>query len=332
MRLSNSMQSVARFTFIATSALVLIAGVAWGIRLYAMHFTQANQAVAQSAHEALLGFPMPGRLAPDLTLVDQFDKQVSLSSLRGHEVVMAFIDSRCTTLCPLTANIMYTARSQLGSSAASQVELIAVNANPAANSVATVQAWSIEHGMLHQWLFLTGTAIQLQAVYSSYQVYDQVSSNGAVAHDAAMFIIDAQGRERLYFETLDSSAKADLGSEEAGLVIASFRDVQLFQISPVFIWSALVRSPPMRFLRRVAWVAVVATYFLIALGGPVLAPDSGLSCPDWPLCNGKAYYSGTYHVFLEQFHRITAATVSILIVLLFIGIIVWAKPLAWRRS
>lgn len=81
----------------------------------------------------------------------------------------------------------------------------------------------------------------------------------------------------------------------------------------------------MRFIRRVAWVAVVATYFLIALGGTVLATDSGLSCPDWPLCNGQAYYSGTYHVFLEQFHRFTAATVSILIVLLFAGIIIWAR-------
>lgn len=219
MWLSDSMQKVARFTFIATSALVFIAGVAWGIRLYAMRFNQPNQAIAQSANEAILGFPMTGKPAPDFTLVDQFGKQVSLSSLRGHEVVMAFIDSRCTTLCPLTANVMYNARSQLGSSAASQVELIAVNANPAATSVATVQAWSIEHGMLHQWEFLTGTATQLQAVYSSYQVYDQVNSNQAVVHDPAMFIIDAQGNERLYFETLDSSAKADLSSEEAGLVI-----------------------------------------------------------------------------------------------------------------
>src|SRR5205085_2790316 len=87
----------------------------------------------------------------------------------------------------------------------------------------------------------------------------------------------------------------------------------------------LVRSHRMIFIRRVAWVATVVTYFLIALGGTVLATDSGLSCPDWPFCYGQAYYSGTYHVFLEQFHRFTAATVSILIVLLVIGIIVWAR-------
>jgi heme o synthase len=81
----------------------------------------------------------------------------------------------------------------------------------------------------------------------------------------------------------------------------------------------------MKFIQRVAWAAAVITYFLIALGGTVLATDSGLSCPDWPLCFGKAYYSGTFHVFLEQFHRFTAATVSVLIVLLAIGIIAWAR-------
>src|SRR5260221_5025106 len=85
------------------------------------------------------------------------------------------------------------------------------------------------------------------------------------------------------------------------------------------------RSPSMKSIRIVAWVAAVVTYFLIALGGTVLATNSGLSCPDWPLCYGQAYYSGTYHVFLEQFHRFTAATVSILIVLLLIGIIAWAR-------
>src|SRR5690349_19288052 len=85
-------------------------------------------------------------------------------------------------------------------------------------------------------------------------------------------------------------------------------------------YSSIVRSHPMTFIRRIAWVATTVTYFLIALGGTVLATGSGLSCPDWPLCYGQAYSSGTYHVFLEQFHRFTAATVSVLIVLLFIGI------------
>ena len=59
----------------------------------------------------------------------------------------------------------------------------------------------------------------------------------------------------------------------------------------------------MKFIRRVAWIAVGFTYFLVALGGTVRATDSGLSCPDWPLCYGQAYVAIDYHTFLEQFHR-----------------------------
>src|SRR5260221_6117998 len=81
----------------------------------------------------------------------------------------------------------------------------------------------------------------------------------------------------------------------------------------------------MKFIQRVEWPATVVPYFLIALGGTVLATDSGVSCRDCPLCYGQAYYSGTYHVFLEQFHRFTAAAVSVLCVLLVIGVIAWAR-------
>src|SRR6266516_4651779 len=183
MRHPDGMQKLTLAACIATLTLVIITATVWGIRLFAM---SRNQTVTQSTNPAnypIGGFPMTGNLAPDFKLTDQFGHSVTLSSLRGHEVVLAFIDSRCKTLCPLTANIMYDAKVRLGASAASQIELVAVNANPTATSVTEVQAWSISHGMLHQWLFLTGTAQQLQSVYHLYNVYVQVSSNELVQHD-----------------------------------------------------------------------------------------------------------------------------------------------------
>lgn len=217
MRHADGIHKLARTAFIATSALVIIAATVWGIRLFAM---SRNQAAAQSTNPAnypVAGFPLTGNLAPDFRLVDQFGHPFALSSLRGHEVVLAFIDARCKTLCPLTAQIMYDAKAQLGASAASQIELVAVNANPTATGVPEVQAWSIQHGMLHQWVFATGTAQQLESVYHLYNVYVQVSSNELVEHDPITFIIDANGHERLYFETLDSNAQADLKDQEIGL-------------------------------------------------------------------------------------------------------------------
>ena len=215
MQRPDSMQKLARGVFIATSLLLIMAGGVWGIRLHTMVRTQPT--VVQPTNNAIGGFPMSGGLAPDFRLIDQFGHPFTFSSLHGHEVVLSFIDSRCTSLCPLTANIMYDAKARLGSSASSQIVLVAVNANPVATSITEVQTWSINHGMLHQWLFLTGTARQLQAVYRLYGIYDQVSTGGAIIHDPEMLIIDAQGHERLYYETLDSNAKADLNSEIVGL-------------------------------------------------------------------------------------------------------------------
>lgn len=81
----------------------------------------------------------------------------------------------------------------------------------------------------------------------------------------------------------------------------------------------------MKFIRRIGWIAVGFTYFLVALGGTVRATDSGLSCPDWPLCYGKAYVAIDYHTFLEQFHRYVAAIVSVLVVTLAISAFLWAR-------
>lgn len=214
MRHPGRIQKLVLAAFIASSALVVMAGAAVGLRFLA---AQRSQTPVSPADNVTLGFPMQGSLAPDFKLTDQFGQSVTLSSLRGREVVLAFIDSRCTTLCPLTAEIMYDAKAQLSAAEASKVVLVAVNANPAATSIATIQAWSINHGMLHQWLFLTGSAQQLQSVYHSYGIYDQVTSGGQVEHDPATFIIDAKGHEQLYFETLDSNSKSDLSGEEIGL-------------------------------------------------------------------------------------------------------------------
>ncbi|HEY7417788.1 MAG TPA: SCO family protein [Ktedonobacteraceae bacterium] len=214
MRHSGSLQKITLAAFIASSILVLIAGVIWGIKLLP---TFHSQETPQPVNLPIGGFPMAGNLAPDFKLSDQFGHSTTLASFRGQEVVLAFIDARCITLCPLTAQIMYNARASLGASASGHIALVAVNANPDATSIAAVQGWSITHGMLHQWSFLTGPATHLQEIYHAYQVYDQVSSDGQATHDPAVLIIDAQGHERLYFETLDSTAQADLRDQEIGM-------------------------------------------------------------------------------------------------------------------
>src|SRR6266705_2760845 len=67
------------------------------------------------------GTPLLGRPAPGFELTDQF---------RGQVVLLAFVDSRCTTICPLTTVSMTEAVRLLGPGAAGRVQLLGVDANP----------------------------------------------------------------------------------------------------------------------------------------------------------------------------------------------------------
>ncbi|MBO0794365.1 MAG: COX15/CtaA family protein, partial [Ktedonobacteraceae bacterium] len=81
----------------------------------------------------------------------------------------------------------------------------------------------------------------------------------------------------------------------------------------------------MQHIRRLAWFVVGATYILVSLGVTVRANNAGLSCPDWPLCYGRLFYSGDYGALLEQVHRFVAGLVGILLALLTVGILIRAR-------
>ena len=142
------------------------------------------------------GTPLDGKAAPDFTLIDQFGQAHRLSDFRGKAVVLAFIDSRCTDTCPLTAETLRLALGRLGPRA-SQVQLLAVNANPIATKVSDVRAWSDAHQMTNRWLFLTGPANELQPIWKSYGIFTQVEANGDVTHTPAIYLIDSAGREQV---------------------------------------------------------------------------------------------------------------------------------------
>ena len=58
---------------------------------------------------------------------------------------------------------------------------------------------------------------------------------------------------------------------------------------------------------KLAVAAAVATFVLIAVGGLVRATDSGLGCPDWPLCFGDWLPPAELHAWIEHTHRLIAA-------------------------
>src|SRR5271167_2737292 len=114
-----------------------------------------------------LGSSLGSRPAPDFRLMNQFGQPMSLSQFRGKVVMLSFEDSECTTVCPLTTQSMVEAKQLLGAAGA-KVQLLGVDANPDATSVADVLSYSRVHGMVNQWDFLTGSLTKLKATWSAY--------------------------------------------------------------------------------------------------------------------------------------------------------------------
>jgi cytochrome oxidase Cu insertion factor (SCO1/SenC/PrrC family) len=156
------------------------------------------------------GTSLPGIAAPDFTLTNQFGAAVTLRQFRGKAVVLAFVDSRCTSVCPLTTLSMTEATKMLGQAAAAHVQLLGINANPDATKVADVRAYSAAHQMLHSWDFLTGNDHQLAAVWKSYHVY-VAASHGNIDHEPAIYLIDERGDERTLY--LTQMAYASIGQQ-----------------------------------------------------------------------------------------------------------------------
>ncbi len=207
--------------------LLLVAIVVWGTVAVATR-SSAPAANALATNPALdPGEPISGR-APDFTLRDQFDRPVSLHSFRGKVVLLAFNDSLCTTICPLTTTAMVDAKRMLGA-AGSRVQLLGIDANPSATAVRDVRAYSEAHGLVHQWSFLTAPLPQLKRVWSAYHIGVAIQ-RGQIDHTPALYVIDTRGRlVKLYLSQLSYAAVPQLGqllAQQASLLLPGHPPVQ----------------------------------------------------------------------------------------------------------
>jgi len=86
-------------------------------------------------------------------------------------------------------------------------------------------------------------------------------------------------------------------------------------------------------LHRCATLLAGATVMLIFVGGLVTSTGSGLSVPDWPLSFGQLFPPMEGGVFYEHGHRMVAAAVGLLTVLLAIWILlVEPRPVVRRLA
>jgi cytochrome oxidase Cu insertion factor (SCO1/SenC/PrrC family) len=192
-----------RFTLVAgtvIAAALALAGCASGGSGTGSSSAASPSSSAAAANPNLDQGTSLGRApAPSVKLTNQFGQPMSLRQFRGKAVVIGFVDSECTTVCPLTTLAMLQAKQLLGK-AGDQVQLLGIDANPEAISTADVLGYSRAHDMVNRWDFLTGTLPQLKAAWKAFHIYAKVVGD-QIDHTPALYVIDPQGRERTVYLT-----------------------------------------------------------------------------------------------------------------------------------
>jgi len=105
--------------------------------------------------------------------------------------------THCPDVCPLTAEKLHTVMQSLGPDAA-HVGVIAISTDPRRDTTSAALAFSKTHRMQNYWHFLVGSRETLSPIWESYSVdAEAASANGTVTHSLVIYVIDAQGRERI---------------------------------------------------------------------------------------------------------------------------------------
>jgi len=108
-------------------------------------------------------------LAADFTLTDQNNQPFHMADQKGKVVLMCFIYTHCTDICPFIAAKVKEVYQQLGPDA-KNVVLVAVTTDPKRDVPAVTLPYSKALGLDAVWHFVGGPAKAVQAVWASYAI------------------------------------------------------------------------------------------------------------------------------------------------------------------
>jgi protein SCO1/2 len=204
-----SWRLASRFSVITLALLVVVIVALWGLRTNSG--SGSANTTPSTSQSGLQGTDMGSTPAPDFHLTDQFGKPISLSQFRGEPVVLTFMYTHCPDICPLTAEKLHAVQLELGSSAA-HIVMLAVSIDPKRDTQAAALHFSQVHKLTTGWHYLIGNHDDLSPVWNAYSVYTQpTTSSSTITHTNALYLIDKQGRERVFFA--DDFANEQLTSD-----------------------------------------------------------------------------------------------------------------------
>lgn len=155
---------------------------------------------------------VPAKTAPPIELTDQYGKKVDLAKLKGHSVLVAFLYTHCTDLCPIVAGKVHSAYAQIPK--AQRPLFLAVSVDPAHDTPASAAAFNKRHRTTGEIDWLLGSHAELAKVWNAWGVKPEHNANDPeeIEHNAEIFAIDPQGKIRALYPPSFNPAKLAIGT------------------------------------------------------------------------------------------------------------------------
>jgi protein SCO1 len=137
---------------------------------------------------------VPAKQAPPIDLTDQYGKKIDLAKLKGKSVLVAFLYTHCTDLCPIVAGKVHTAYAQIPKG--QRPLFLAVSVDPEHDTPASAAYFNKRHRTTGEIDWLLGSKKELEKVWKAWGVKPEHAANDPeeIEHGAEIYAVDPQGK------------------------------------------------------------------------------------------------------------------------------------------
>jgi protein SCO1/2 len=126
-----------------------------------------------AARKASCGESEREYLVPDVSLIDTHGRRVPIHRALddGRPVLLNFVYTSCTTVCPVMTQIFAEVQAKLGPDA-QHVHMVSISIDPEFDTPDRLLAYTRQHGVGPQWDFYTGSleaSITVQKAFDAYR-------------------------------------------------------------------------------------------------------------------------------------------------------------------
>jgi len=183
-----------------TAVAVLVTVLMGGAVLW--HGTDGFKAFTTEGARRLAVLEQP-RTMPDVRLIDMRGQELQLADENGRAVVVEFIYTTCPTLCTALGESFAKLQDAIKAAGlANRVRLVSISFDPARDGLEALEDYAEAHGADGR-LWVTArpeNELALHALLAAFGVIVIPDGAGGFVHNAALHVVDRQGRLKAIFD------------------------------------------------------------------------------------------------------------------------------------